>query len=84
MLYDSFKMSDGRHSHFGNIMVVKSNSEGVVVDVCERDLYFIEVLVYGPPSSALSVNFDSPAKLLKLGNRWCRRELHRMPTPTEQ
>lgn len=46
-LYDSFKMQDGRHSHFGNIIVVKTNSDGVVVDMCERDLYFIEVLVYG-------------------------------------
>jgi hypothetical protein len=45
-LYDSFKCEDGRRNHYGNIAVVKADREGIVVNVEEEDLYFIEVLVY--------------------------------------
>lgn len=45
-LYDSFKMYGSNHRMiWGNIVVVKSENNGRVCDVLERDLTFIEQLV---------------------------------------
>lgn len=46
VLYESFKGSDATRSVWGNIVVVKSDRDGLVCDVLEKDLFFIEWLVY--------------------------------------
>jgi hypothetical protein len=55
LVYNTFKVRDAFgfgassvRTVWGNIMVVKSDREGVVLDVQERDLYFIETLVHRP------------------------------------
>ncbi|KAJ3516298.1 hypothetical protein NMY22_g14244 [Coprinellus aureogranulatus] len=56
-LYDTFKVRDsgdfgGQTQLFGNVLVVKSDRDGTVADVLERDLFFVERLVHrrGSPS----------------------------------
>ncbi|KAJ3520267.1 hypothetical protein NMY22_g12830 [Coprinellus aureogranulatus] len=45
-LFDSFKCGDAIRTVRGNILVVKSSRDGLVTDVLERDLFFVERLVY--------------------------------------
>lgn len=53
LLYESFKCDDATRSLWGNIVVVKSDTSGQVCDVVERDMFFIERLVYRQVNSTI-------------------------------
>lgn len=46
LLFESFKCEDAKRTVWGNIVVVKTDRSGQVCDVKERDVFFIERLVY--------------------------------------
>lgn len=46
LLFETFKCEDAKRTVWGNIVVVKSDRNGKVVDVKERDIFFIERIVY--------------------------------------
>lgn len=73
-LYDQLKGFYGSRTVYGNILVIKSDPSGNALNVLERELFFIERLVYRlvipPVPHEKAIDNDPPHSYMEDDNRY--------------